>query len=264
MKKWLSNGAEHSFHGNIINIYELLNKYLLVTRVVDKKVDLAVNDDFEDMRQKLLLLGVRDYSFLEIYNILDVTKILMCIDLEMRINKLGYYNLDEDIFEAIEKLDIVNKFIVVAFSINSNRIKGTKIYEYLREFKEFRNSYAHGKVPSVITKELSEDQVKERKLKDNRISEEKYKTLFDKGLIEQINDLMEMCKKYILIVKYMEKINTYDEEIYDSIDIRDLEMFINRINKRCHIIDENLELDQEVKASLQLILNKLYIDIVRV
>ena len=59
MKKWISNGAEHSFHIQLINIYELLNKYLLVTRVVNPQLNrmdnMELDDDFEVMRQQLLL-----------------------------------------------------------------------------------------------------------------------------------------------------------------------------------------------------------------
>lgn len=268
MKKWISNGAEHSFHIQLINIYELLNKYLLVTRVVNPQLNrmdnMELDDDFEVMRQQLLLSNLRDYSIYEIYNIVDIAKILMCIDLEMRINKLCYYNLDEDVFEAIEKLDIVNKLIVVVFSINSSKIKGTKIYENLKEFKEFRNSYAHGKVPIIATKEFDEKQISEKKLKDNRISEVKHEIMITKSLIEQINALMKMCEKYLLIIEYMEKINKDDEKIFDSIDINDLKFFINEIKKRCNIIDKSLELDDDVKRSLQSILDKLYIDIIRV
>ena len=268
MKKWISNGVEDSFHVQLISIYKLLNKYLLVFKVIEPKMRERIDDvrdkNFEEIRQELVLSSLRDYSIYEIYNILDVAKILMCIDLEMRINKLSYYNLDEDVFNAIEKLDIVNKLIVVVYSINGRKIKGKKIYEYLREFKEFRNSYAHGKVAIVTTKEFEENQVKQKKLKDNRISEDKYEVLFDRSLLEQINDLMKMCEKYLLIIEYMEEVNMYDEKIYDSIDLDDLRFYINAIKKRCHIINNDLELDDEVKRSLQLILDKLCIDIIKV
>ena len=76
MKKWISNGAEHSFHIQLINIYELLNKYLLVTRVVNPQLNrmdnMELDDDFEVMRQQLLLSNLRDYSIYEIYNIVDI------------------------------------------------------------------------------------------------------------------------------------------------------------------------------------------------
>lgn len=62
----------------------------------------------------------------------------------------------------------------------------------------------------------------------------------------------------------MEKTNKDDEKIFDSIDINNLRFFINEITKRYNIIHKSLELDDDVKRSLQSILDKLYVDIIRV
>lgn len=270
MKKWISNGAEHSFSAQLFKIYDILNKHLIVTRVINPELIRRAEDsspyekEFEEIRQELLLSGLQNFSIWELYGIIDVSKILMCIDLEMRINKLCYYNLSNDVFEAIEKLDIVNKLIVTVHLINKSKFKGTKEYEYIREFKDFRNSFAHGKVQEVTYKEKDSYEVKKAKIKDNRIAEEKYETLFDLSLFEQLKRFMTICDKYIILNNYFNEINQYKEDIYDLEDKRIAEQFINYINKRLKVIEFNLELDDDIKSSLQLILDKLYVDIVKI
>lgn len=269
-KKWITNGAEHSFHIQLINVEKLLNKYLLVTRVIDPKLKEWANnyntksDDFEFIKQSLMLSSMKDFSIYEIYNIIDVAKILMCIDLEMRINKLCYYNLHNDVFEAIEKLDIVNKLIVCIKFINNDNFKGTKEFEYVREFKEFRNSYAHGKIQEIAIKELSSDKIKKTKIKDNRVSEEKHEVIFEMSLFFQIDELMKVCDKFISLMNLLNKLNNYNENIFDIEDKRNIEMYIKRIKKRCNLIENDLDLDREIKQSLEMILNNLYIDIIKI
>lgn len=266
MKRWISNGAEHAFSSQLVEIYEILNKHLLFTRVIDKELnkDWSKDEDFEVMRQQLLLSSLSDFSIYKVYGIMDTARILMCIDLEMMINKLCYYNLDSDVFEAIEKLDIVNKMIIAVYSINKKSFKGTKHYEYTREFKDFRNSFAHGKVQEITYKEKNSDDIKTVKLKDNRISGEKYEILYDKSLIHQLNDFLLVCDKYTLMSNYLNEINQFDETIADLEDMHSNRFFIKEIKKRCEIIDKDLELDSDIKKSLQLILDRLYVDIIRV
>ncbi|MGU8355777.1 hypothetical protein ACV3NG_12115 [Clostridium perfringens] len=270
MKKWISNGAEHSFSAQLFKIYDILNRYLIVTRVITPELIRrseevsSDEEEFEEIRQELLLSGLQDFSLWELYGVIDVAKILMCIDLEMRINKLCYYNLNNDVFEAIEKLDIVNKLIVTVYLINKSNFKGTKEYEYIREFKDFRNSFAHGKVQEIAYKEKDNNEVKKVKIKDNRITETKYEILFDLSLLEQLKSFMIICDKYIMLTNYFNDINQYEEDIYDLEDKHIVEQFIDYINKRLRVIELNLELDDDIKGSLQLILNKLYIDIIKI
>ena len=266
MKQWISNGAEYTFSSQLVEIYEILNKYLLCTKIIDKELykDWSKDEDFEVTRQKLLLSGLRDFSIYKVYGSIDTARILMCIDLEMMINKLCYYNLDGDVFEAIEKLDIVNKMIVAVYSINKKSFKGTKYYEYTREFKAFRNSFAHGKVQEITYKENNSGDVKTVKLKDNRISEEKYEILYDMSLVNQIKDFLLVCDKYMLISNYLNEINQFDDTITDLENMNSNSLLINEIKKRCEIIAKDLELDSDIKKSLQLILDRLYVDIIKV
>lgn len=268
MKKWISNGAEYSFQMQLIHIHDLLNKFLLVIKIVDPRIndigktlqksDLT-NIEADDLNiERLKLYKLNDYSFYEIYNIIDVAKILMCIDLEMRINKFCYYNLNNDVFEAIEKLDTISKMIISTNWINLNNFKGSKQYEYIREFKNFRNSYAHGKISEITLKKSDDENPKKINLKDNRISDDKYKTLFDVSLLEQTSELIKLCNKFINLINYLNRINTYkDDDIFDISDKNNIEFFIISINKICNIIHNDLDLDSDTKLSLDRLLDRL-------
>lgn len=267
MKNWISNGAEYSFHMQLIDIYNILNKFLIVNKLVVPKIEelhkeleeyTVHEDSFNRISGEIYkLTNLIDISVYKIYTIIDVAKMLMCIDLEMRINKFCYYNLNDDVFEAIEKLDISKKLIVAIYSVDNSKFKGTKQYEYVNSFKGFRNSYAHGKVQEIIIKEKNQEEIQKKKLRCNRISKCNSEILFEKSLLDQINELMKFCGEYIILINYLNDLNKFKAvEIFDLSQLEDIKYYIDLIKIQINIIENDLELDSETRGVLEYLLDK--------
>ncbi|MCK9218214.1 MAG: hypothetical protein M0P77_09920, partial [Firmicutes bacterium] len=121
--------------------------------------------------------------------LLDVITLMICIELEMRINKFCYYNIGEETTESIESLSLIKKLTVVHSILGKLPFKGTNIYELLREFVGWRNKYVHGKRPEI---------------KHNEIHKNHFKESGDfKNIYDTVKEIIQRGEKFIEISEYL-------------------------------------------------------------
>lgn len=249
-KKWIDSDSLYIYLHQIMDIFDITKKSVLSIKILKDeiregyerldKLDIDSNEHFEEWKelQKLNILN-SDLSILGIGNIASQAKLIFAIDTEMRINKLCYLMLGEDVEQAIEKLDIENKMIVICKFLNKP-FKGEKIHQLLKDIKKTRNIYAHGKIQFI-----------NGKMSENIINPSKINEIKNISINEEIKEILKYALNSLYVIEYLKNLNTSSQELYPKIDIENLNFFINEIKKYTNILVNNVSIDDKTLKDLQ-------------
>lgn len=153
----------------------------------------------------------------EVYNLLDIITLMICIELEMRINKFCYYNIGEETTEAIELLSLTKKLTVAHSILGKLPFKGTKVYELLKEFVGWRNKYVHGKRPNIKHNELHKNHFKES---------DGFKNIYD-----VVKEIIQRGENFLEITKYLTEISISEYANFASYEDDDIKFVIDYIKE---------------------------------
>ncbi|NFO28842.1 hypothetical protein FDB41_10590 [Clostridium botulinum] len=228
MKKWVSNGVELSLINNLTSINDILTKY------ADNKAKSIILDNIKyDYK-------ISDGDSLKLITFFDTIKLNLCISIEMNINKFCYFNLGKDIFNAIETLNTEKKMIITSSFIKVT-FKGTKTNQLIKEFLAWRNKYAHGKNPFNKNGNFVNE--------ESNIEDEQAESDIEL-IIDIMKAIIETCRNYMEIEKYLNDNNKYELSIADNEYLKDIANLLLLIEYNCSILKEDVTTKEYISKIL--------------
>lgn len=235
-KEWQDNGAIHILQLQFIRLKELMDrlisqlehsepelegvrKELNKISVQDRGSNLDVSDRFFELVEEHSKNFVDIH---EIFNLVDIVTLMICIELEMRINKFCYYNIGEETTEAIESLSLIKKLTVAHAILGNLPFKGGKTFQLLNKFVKWRNMYVHGKRPNIRGNQLHKNHFAK--------SGE-----FD-GLIGTIKVIIKDGEDFLKISKYLSEVSNSEYTNLTPCEDEHIEWMIDYIKSNLHRI----------------------------
>lgn len=158
----------------------------------------------------------------------ELAVFMAAIEIEELLNRISVFNLHKDIVESIEKLNPVEKLLIISSSLKGGSIKGSKPYADLKRLVSWRNAFAHGHCTDRPTKTLRHNHL---------ISPIHYPTV-----PKEIEHMLIQIEGYLSVSKYLRSISKNEYVSDASVHDTEIEEYLVQVKKYTFTYDNNGEI----------------------